>query len=360
MTRRFGTIRKRPSGRFQAIYHAEAGGGRQISRTFDTEGQAEDWLAEERTRIRRGDWNDPRTGSITLSQFFEIWVAGRPLAPRTSDLYWWLWRRCIAETLGHLEVRKITPTMVRSWHAAMCAAERPGPTTIAKSYRLLSAAMSDAVRDGLVQRHPCTVVGAGVEPRRPITVLSVEQVESLANEIPHRLRCLVLVAAYGGLRWGELAGLRPSDVDAARCCITISQTLSERQNGSLSFGPPKSSAGYRTVVLPASVMAELIDHVELFSAIGLVFTTSTGKPLRRCNFGQKIWRPATERAGVAPLRFHDLRHTAATLATRHGATVREVQARLGHASPAAALRYQHVVASSETELANRLDSLRTG
>jgi integrase len=358
MTRRFGTIRERPSGRFQALHEPAEAGGRQVTRTFDTEREAEDWLAEERTRLRRGEWLDPLAGSTELSEFFETWITGRPLAPRTVELYRWLWSHCIDEQLGHRRLSQVTPSVVRSWHTALVRADRPGPTTVAKAYRLLSAVLGDAVRDGLISRHPCTIVGAGVEPRRPVTVLTVGEIERLASTIEPRYRAMVLVAAYGGLRWGEVAGLRVRDLDLDSSVVSVHQTLSERLDGTLSFGPPKTAAGYRRVALPRSVTVDLEQHLERYVHGELVFTTVTGRPVRRPAF-TKLWRTTLTHAGLSKdTRFHDLRHTAATLATMHGATVREVQARLGHASPMAALRYQHLVSGREDELARSLDRLR--
>jgi len=339
------------------MYENGQTGGRQISRSFDSARSAEDWLAEQRTQLRRGEWRDPAAGSISLGDYFGTWLGARRLAPRTAELYAWLWRRCLLHQLGRTPLQHISPTVVRQWHAALTIASRPGPTTVAKSYRLLSCVLSDAVRDEILVRNPCTVVGAGVEPRRRIQTLTVEEVERVAGAMPEHLRALVLVAGYGGLRWGELAGLRVEDVCADRSSVTVQQTLSETLRGELSFAGPKSTAGYRTVVLPASVSTELSTHIHRFDRSELVFTTVTGLPIRRPNFTQ-TWRTALTLAGVPEVRFHDLRHTAATLATRQGATVREVQARLGHASAQAALRYQHVVAGADSELAERLERCR--
>ncbi|MDQ3307619.1 MAG: tyrosine-type recombinase/integrase [Actinomycetota bacterium] len=101
-------------------------------------------------------------------------------------------------------------------------------------------------------------------------------------------------------------------------------------------------------------------HVAQFVAPdpeALVFTSGTGGPLRQSNFRNRQWLPALRSAGVEKLRFHDLRHVAGTLATVSGATIREVQARLGHASPAAAYRYQHVLDTRDAHIAERLDAI---
>jgi integrase len=107
---------------------------------------------------------------------------------------------------------------------------------------------------------------------------------------------------------------------------------------------PKSAAGRRTVALPAPVVEELRQHLEGQADAKVddyVFTSPDGYPLERSNFRHRVWLPATEAAGLDGLRFHDLRHTSGTLAARTGATTKELMARLGHASPQAAMVYQH-------------------
>ena len=135
--------------------------------------------------------------------------------------------------------------------------------------------------------------------------------------------------------------------------------LTELRTARPTFGPPKTEASRRTVHLPSLLTAELVTHVERFTADdgdALVFTSAHGLPLRRSAF-YKVWHTARTTAGQPALRWHDLRHTAATLATVHGATVREVQARLGHSTPAAALRYQHSTAERDRLVAERLNTV---
>lgn len=137
----------------------------------------------------------------------------------------------------------------------------------------------------------------------------------------------------------------------------------ELRGGTLVFCPPKSNAGRRIVHLPAGVVDELRSHLARFASAdpdGLVFPSEKGGVLRQSNFRDRQWAPALRTAGVEKLRFHDLRHVAGTLATVSGATIREVQARLGHASPAAAYRYQHVLENRGAEIARRLDGFLRG
>lgn len=184
---------------------------------------------------------------------------------------------------------------------------------------------------------------------------------AIAAAVEPRYRALVITAAYAGCRWGELAGLRRGNVDLDRGTISVVEQVVELRSGKLLRCDPKSAAGRRVVHLPDGVQAELKAHVATFSergGDGLVFPGPNGGQLRSNNFRTRHWLPATRAAGVEGLRFHDLRHVAGTLASSvSGATIREVQARLGHASPAAAYRYQHVLDNRDAEIARRLNDL---
>jgi integrase len=130
--------------------------------------------------------------------------------------------------------------------------------------------------------------------------------------------------------------------------------------GQLAVGPPKTGAGQRMVSMPTFAAEALAEHVSVYAEAGpdgLVFSAERGGPIRRSNFTRRVWIPTTRAAGVEGLRFHDLRHTAATLAVAAGASTRELMVRMGHSSSAAALRYQHVMAGRDAAIAAALDEL---
>lgn len=358
MARRFGSIRRLASGRSQALYEHRLL-GRQFSATFDTRLQAETWLTEQQAHLRSGEWHNPAGTHLRLTDFFIPWLTGRALAPRTRELYDGLWTRYIGKTLGGLRFGELTPTTVRVWHSSLVTAARPGPVTVAKAYRLLNTVTNDAVRDGLLLRSPCTIRGAGSERSPEMRTITVQEVLALSRAMPEHLATMVIVAAFSGLRWGELTGLTRGSVDTSAGTIRVHQALIETTSGKMSFGPPKTEAGRRIVHLPSAVMVGLAEHLRqrlIVDQSALVFTTLTGCPMRRSGF-VKTWRSATTSAQLSGLRFHDLRHTAATLATINGATVREVQARLGHSTAQAALRYQHASSDRDQLIAERLEVL---
>jgi integrase len=167
---------------------------------------------------------------------------------------------------------------------------------------------------------------------------------TLADAIDPRYRALVLLAVFAGLRWGELAALRRRDLDLDVQAVRVVRQLTEVRGSGLTFGPPKSAAGNRTVVLPAVIIPDLAWHLAQFTASQddpLLFTGPTGVPLWHSSFRHHYWLPALARAGLTGIHLHDLRHTSNHLAATSGATLRELMDRMGHSSSRAALIYLH-------------------
>jgi integrase len=357
--RAFGSVRRLSSGRWQVRYRDLSGVLHTGPHTFTSKADAARYLAMVEADLHRGAWADPKLGRITLAEWAKRWQATTTnLRPTTRDLYAYLLRRFLLPTFGPAALSSIDVLAVRAWLADL-QAQQLSPSTVAKAYRLLSRILGAAVEAGYLLRNPCTVKGAGQERAPEMRFATVAQVAALGEAIAPRYRALVLVAAYGGLRWGELVGLRVRRVDLLHGRVTVAEQVAE-VNGRFIPGPPKTEAGWRTVKLPAAAAVALAEHLAEYAEPGpdgLVFPAPQGGYLRRSNFNRRSWRPATQAAGVEGLRFHDLRHSAATLALAAGANTRELMERMGHTSPAVALRYQHVMAGRDQAIAAALDEL---
>lgn len=357
--RRFGRVRRLPSGRWQARYKGPDGIDRPADRTFASKTDAERWLALTEAEIIRGDWIDPDAGRVPFSQYARSWVSERPnLRPKTLQLYDGLVRLHLSPTFGALMLQDITEPRVRRWRKGLLDAG-VGEVTVAKAYRLLKAIMNTAVDDGLIRRNPCRIKGAGQErsPERP--VLTIRQVFALADAIGPRFRALILLAVFGSLRWGELAALRRRHIDLISGTLRVEVSVVELVDGSLVTGPPKSEAGKRAVTLPAFLLPEVVTHLEQFTSPGddsLVFVGPKNGPLRRPNFSS-TWRDATESAGLTGFHFHDLRHTGNHIAAATGASLRELMGRMGHSTTRAALIYQHRTAERDRLIATVMSEL---
>src|SRR5215467_6509182 len=341
--RRFGRVRRLPSGRWQARYKGPDGIDRPAPNTFATKTGAERWLSLTEAEIVRDDWIDPGAGRVPFIRYAQSWVAERPnLRPKTLQLYKGLVRLHMTPALASLTVQEITEPRVRRWRKGLLDAG-VGEVTVAKAYRLLKAIMNTAVDDGMIRRNPCRIKGAGQEksPERP--VLTIRQVFDLADAIESRYRVLILLAVFGSLRWGELAALRRHHIDLPSGTLSVKVAVVELIDGSFVTGPPKSEAGKRAVAVPPFLLPEIAAHLEQFTPPGadsLVFVGPKNAQLRRSNF-TRTWQQATESAGLTGFHFHDLRHTGNHITGTTGASLRELMGRMGHSTTRAALIYQH-------------------
>jgi hypothetical protein len=190
----------------------------------------------------------------------------RDLRPRTRELYGHLLARRIAPTFGAEPINRITTEAVRSWHAT--ATSDISALQAAKAYRLLRAILNTAVADGLLASNPCCIPGAGQErsPERPLA--EPADVLRLSQTIEPRFEALVLLAAVGGLRVGELLGLQRRHVDLAEATVRVEHQAIELFDSTRIISAPKTDAGRRTIAIPEFVVVAMAGHLERFTADG--------------------------------------------------------------------------------------------
>lgn len=361
--RRFGNVRRRQSGRWQARYPGPDGRLRSAPATFATKRDAEQWLTLAEARVIRGEWPDPERASVPLGAYAERWISERPaLRPRTVELYRWLFRKHLAPRLGGAKLADLSTAMIREWRAALLT-DGVSQSVAAKSYRLLRAILNTAVQeDALIARNPCRVRGADREsaPERP--VLTVDQIFALADAMRYRrLRVLILVTAFATLRWGEATALRRADIAPDGSWVRVSVAHTEVIGRGIVVGPPKSKAGVRTVAIPAGIRTEIVEHLRAYVGAApdaLAFTGPKGGALRRAHFNNLTrWVETVRDLGVPGLHFHDLRHTGNHLAAQTGASTRELMARMGHDDMRAALIYQRATSEADRRIAAGIDAL---
>ena len=272
-----------------------------------------------------------------------------------------LFRLHLRPFLGEKELGEISAEVVRAWRSKLLATGRSEMTT-AKAYRLRRTTLTTAVDDGRIKRNPCRIKGADKEysPERPVA--SIQQVCALADAVGGRFRVMILAAAFTGLRWGELVGLRRRDVDLATPSVRVPGRLAQLASGEMVMGPTKSVAGFRTVALPQVLVPDMSWHLAEYVADdpgALVFTGAKGAMVRRGNWRRAVkWSQRIVEVGLpVGFHFHDLRHTGNHLAALSGATTRELMHRMGHGSVRAAMIYQHATSERDREIAERLSAL---
>lgn len=366
--RDFGTIRKRSNGRFQAYYMGPDQRFHHAPSTFQTRSDAEAWLAAERRLLQDDRWTPAvsRAAKVRRSveyfgPFAEDWLEGRDIKPRTRALYRSLLDRLILPTFERVSLRDITPAVVRVWTGKL---DPTRPTQRAHAYGLLRAILATAVDDEILPSNPCRVRGAGnAERARKIQPATLEELHTCVHAMPEAYRMLVLLAAWCGLRFGELAELRRHDLEMGTGILHVRRGVT-RVAGKVTVGSPKSAAGVRDVTIPPHLLPLLDEHMDRFvgsAADALVFPSMKDPKVQlHPNTIYRHWHVARELAGRPDLRVHDLRHTGAVLAAQTGATLAELMARLGHSTPQAALRYQHAAQGRDAKIAAALSRIAMG
>lgn len=258
-----------------------------------------------------------------MRAYADQWLSRRELKPRTRALYRDLLDRLILPTLGDVPLDRVSPATVNTWWADL---DPTTSTARAHAYSLLRTIYSTAVREDVVAANPCRIRGAGAaKTRHHPQVATLPEIEAIVSAIPGKYRAMVLLAAWCGLRFGELAELRRRDVDLEQRVLRVQRGVT-RLGRQVWVGEPKSEAGRRTVGIPPHLLPFLEEHLATYAATGrdgLLFPARDGGHLSPSSL-KKVWHPARETAGRPDLRFHDLRHTGATLAAATGATLADL------------------------------------
>jgi integrase len=313
--RRFGNIRRLPSGRYQARYQDTARRTHTAPDTFHSERETDRWLGMIETDLIRGNWIDPKAGRRLFEDQVLTWRTSKTsLRPNTQELYAYLLQRFLLPFFMGMPLSDIGPDTVREWRVwALHQPQRRGnstrgsggqgatteklvsPTTVAKAYRLLHSIMDLAVDDEVLARNPCRIKGAGSEEPADLPDLTAAQVDAVARAIESRYSLLVLVSAYVGLRWGEAIALRRSAIDLTTSSLRVTEQVTQPGNGPPVVGPPKTAGSVRVCPIPYALVPKLEAHLAQHAQAGdsgLLFPAPDGGFLSRTNFRRRSWLPA--------------------------------------------------------------------
>jgi len=307
-------------------------------------------------------------GKLTVREFFARWLetTAPTLRPVTQRRYHDLVRLHIVGGIGNLLLSKLTVADVQRLYGDRL--QRLSPTTVRYIHAVLHHALDDAVKWGLLARNVIDAVEPPKKARNEMHVWNVEQVARvLRAAADDPLEALWRLAIYTGMRRGELLALKWSDLELENAALSIQRSLSRGQTSRLEEGEPKSQSGRRRITLSPSVVESLKRHRirqlehrlaagDVYEDRGYVFANDTGGYLHT-NSLYRRFRDLVARAGVPSIRFHDLRHTSATLLLAEGVHGKIVQERLGHANIAMTLDlYSHVTADMQRQAADLLEA----
>ena len=280
----------------------------------------------------------------------------RPSTRARDEIYY---RLHIAPFFGATPLSRLDRTSLRVWVADLADPDASGlaPATVRKIVQILNKVVRAALEDRLIVINPVDRLPLPKIEREEMRFVSHSELIRLADCIDPRYRAFVLLGGYGGLRLGEMLGLRSARVDLQRGTVTVAETLVD-VNNRISFGPPKTKAANRAISLPRFVCDELARLTKCSTQPDkLLFQSPDGLPIRASLFRTRFWTPAVNRADVAPLRIHDLRHTAVSLWIAAGANPKQVAVRAGHTSVSVVLdRYGHLYPDHDSGLVAALEA----
>lgn len=358
--RRFGYIRKLPSGKYHASFIGPSGQRQNAPATFVTKTDASRWLARVEADLSRGNWMlDEQLGRTSFRTYAENYLttgqAHGDIGARWAETCRRNMRLHMTPLLDQPLVG-ITPTVVRDWYTAALRGEG-GRVSIAQSYRFLRAVLNAAIRDQAIDRNPCNIPGAGSTKTRERKIATADQIAQLITTIsPERYRAAVVLAAWCGLRRGEVCGLRVEDVDLKNGVVWVLKNRVELLESSQAYDKdPKTDAGKRDVNVPPHVLTFLKIHAKQWAGTEYFFVGRDGNRMRG-NAVYQAFRRARAKVGL-DIAFHDLRHTGQSLAAAAGATLADLKKRLGHSSTGAAMRYLHALEGRDAEVAKALSAL---
>ena len=364
----WGHIRKLPSKRYQASYIGPDMQRHNAPETFSTKLAAQGWLAAERKLVESDAWASPAAReeakaraaepSMTVGEYAEGWMkrAGH-LRATTRNQYARHLRLRIIPGLGDVPLDELDRQRVVEWWNKL---DHANERTCDLTYSLLRTILYGSVDDGLIASNPAQRIRGAGKPskRRTVDPLTPAQVQAVADAMPDRWRLGVLFGAWCGLRSGEVRELRRSDVDLTRGVVKIRRAVT-RAGGETLIGEPKTDAGVRDVAIPASMLADVRQHLLDFAQIGdnglLFYDAETGGNVHDGTW-RRAWLKACDQASISDFHFHDLRKTGLTYLALSGATVRELQVIAGHTTATMAMRYQEVAQEHLADVYDRLSA----
>lgn len=364
-----GSITKRKDdGRWMARYTVHIAAGRKRKTIYGkTRAEVAEKLAKAVMNRAEGLVFDG--GSLRLFEYLERWLADSvrdTVRATTYENYSYLVRTYIVPSLGRVKLKALTPAHVQRFYREKLDSGL-APRTVQYLHTLLRKALKQAVKWGMVPRNVTDAVDAPRPAKKETKYFSFDQAKAFLKVASEdRFWALYVLALSTGLRRGELLGLRWEDLDLEREVLRVRRSLTPDAK---SYNQPKSVKGRRSVRLTLGAVEAMKLHKinqdrektclgSLWQEQGLVFPSSKGTPFNPSNLLNRSFKPLLRRAGLPMIRFHDLRHTFATLMFSNGEHPKIVQEILGHAQITLTLdTYSHVLPSMQEGAVGRLGEL---
>ena len=364
-----GSIEARSNGSLRVhVSITENGIRKQITRTAHSPQEAERIRTKLMHQKYEGTLSEQPKG--TLDQFLDRWLSDyveSNLSPSTYQGYQYIIRSHITPAIGSMALKNLHPEHLQRYYADKLKAGLSS-TSVRHHHTLLHKAFKQAVQWGLMQRNPADAVSAPRLRKAEMHTLSESDVDSVLRSSYPEYYPLFYLALFTGLRRGELLALRWSDVNLPMAEISVSRSVVPLKGGKYLIKESKTPKSRRTVALSPSTCQVLLEHMEKqmanYSRLDIKFKNNTlvfchldNSPLKG-NTVWCAWHKLMKRLGINDIRFHDTRHTMATMMLAAGVHPKIVQERLGHSSIAITLdTYSHVAPGLQHTAANKMDDI---
>ncbi|WP_432694321.1 tyrosine-type recombinase/integrase [Priestia aryabhattai] len=339
-------------------------------RGFETKRHAIDEMTKLKAELLSNDFLD--LTAMTYAKFMDEWFIERQnhLQKTTFEIHSIYYQNVIKPKLGHFKIQHLTPLHVQKFINELVNQNTYSEHTIHLIYRIISASLKKAKIIRLLKDNPASGITLPKIRKKEMNVWSLEQVNYFINKsqkTKRLTRCYIgfLIALLTGMRQGEIMGLRWKDIDMECQIIYIRQTLT--QDAEIKYGA-KNDSSIRSIHISNKLISELKVHRKRvlaeklllgqdYNDFDLVICTQSGKPMIPRNFRKEFYN-LTEKIGLPKIRFHDLRHTHATILIQQNVNVKLISERLGHAEIGTTLdTYSHVLPNMQKSVSDELDKI---
>jgi integrase len=328
------SIKKRDNGKWRARYRDSA--GKEHAKHFERRIDAQRWLDQVTAAVVRGDYVDPTAGKVTVAAYATAWAAVQVSSESTKRIVDNALRLHLLPKLGTQPIASVRPTAVQGFVKEL-EVRGLSAGTIRGIYHVTSQVFAAAVDDRVISQSPCRRIRLPKVDDSKVVPPTIEEVSSLSTTVDRRSRAVVMTLAGSGLRIGELLGLGVGDIDFLRRTICVERQRNQAGN----LAQVKSKTSRRVVPVGQVLIDELAAHLAAYPSDGALFVDEFGQPLAYRRW-RSIWDAAADKVDIG-FTSHSLRHFYASALIAGGASVKQVQERLGHASAVITLEtYSHL------------------
>jgi integrase len=332
------SVDKRPDGKWRARWR-EYPGGQQSTKAFTRKVDADRWLVDVQHRLLSGAYIDPAKGRTTVEEFYRVWSARQPWRDSSRESIVSLFKHHILPMFGARPLGTVRRGDIESWAAGLALSGR----TAGLAVQYLGTLFEAAVSDGLVATNPAHGAKRPRIDSAPVVPFTAGEIDRLRAAAPEWFSVALTLGASCGLRQAEATGLTADRINFLARTLTVDRQMISPTGYEPRFGPPKTARSYRTVPLADVALDDLARHIKQHgTGVDGVLLHEDGRPVRRQRFS-RVWQTLRVSAGLPTAKFHDTRHTYASVLLSGGVSVAAAADYLGHSPGVLLHTYAHLV-----------------